>query len=166
MCIRDRRSTLGRDETLFAVGNGYLGMRGNPTEGRDAHTHGTFVNGFHETWEIEHPEAAYGFAKTGQTIVNVPDAKLMKIYVDDEPLLLATADLQHYERSLDMREGILRREIVWITPSRKKVRIRTSRMVSFTERHLAVMTMEIEMLEGDAPIVVSSQILNLSLIHI
>ena len=154
------RSTLGRDETLFAVGNGYLGMRGNPTEGRDAHTHGTFVNGFHETWEIEHPEAAYGFATTGQTIVNVPDAKLMKIYVDDEPLLLATADLQHYERSLDMREGILRREIVWITPSRKKVRIRTSRMVSFTERHLAVMTMEIEMLEGDAPVVVSSQILN------
>ena len=158
-CAPDK-STLGRDETLFAVGNGYLGMRGNPTEGRNAYTHGTFVNGFHETWEIQHPEAAYGFAKTGQTIVNVPDAKLMKIYVDDEPLLLSTADLQHYERSLDMREGILRREIVWTTPSRKKVRIRTSRMVSFTERHLAVMTMEIEMLEGDAPVVVSSQILN------
>ena len=31
--------------------------------------------------------------KTGQTIVNVPDAKLMKLFVDDEPLLLSTADL-------------------------------------------------------------------------
>lgn len=157
---RPDRSTMGRDETLFAVGNGYLGMRGNPTEGRHCHTHGTFVNGFHETWEIKHPEAAYGFAKTGQTIVNVPDAKLMKIYVDDEPLLLAEADLEHYERSLDMRDGVLRREVVWTTPSRKQVRIRTSRMVSFTERHLAVMEIEIEMLRGDAPVVVSSQILN------
>ena len=63
-------------------------MRANPEEGRDAHSHGTFLNGFHETWEIKHAEEAYGFATTGQTIVNVPDGKLMKLYVDDEPLLL------------------------------------------------------------------------------
>ena len=89
---------LGLTETLFAVGNGYLGMRANPEEGREAHSHGTFVNGFHETWQIHHAEDAFGFAKTGQTIVNVPDAKLMKLFVDDEPLLLTTADLEHYER--------------------------------------------------------------------
>ncbi|GAB3115031.1 glycosyl hydrolase family 65 protein [Janibacter alkaliphilus] len=152
--------TLGRDETLFAVGNGYLGMRGNPTEGRDAYAHGTYVNGFHETWPIHHAEQAFGFATTGQTMVNAPDGKLMKIYVDDEPLLLSTADLDHYERSIDFREGVLRREILWTTPSSKQVRIRTSRMVSFTERHLAVMSIEIEMLSGDAPVVISSQILN------
>ena len=69
-------------------------MRANPEEGRDAHSHGTFLNGFHETWHIHHAEEAFGFAKTGQTIVNVPDAKLMKLYVDDEPLLLAGADLE------------------------------------------------------------------------
>ena len=89
---------LGVTETLFAVGNGYIGMRANADEGREAHSHGTFLNGFHETWDIQHAEDAFGFAKTGQTIVNVPDAKLMKLYVDDEPLLLATADLEHYER--------------------------------------------------------------------
>ena len=96
---------LGLTETLFAVGNGYLGMRGNPEEGRDAHSHGTYINGFHETWSIHHAEDAFGFAKLGQTIVNVPDAKLMKLYVDDEPLLLANADLEAYERALDFREG-------------------------------------------------------------
>lgn len=64
--------TLGQRETLFAVGNGYLGLRGNHEEGdADAHAHGTFVNGFHETWGIRHAEAAFAFAKTGQTIVNV-----------------------------------------------------------------------------------------------
>lgn len=158
-CWPDTRD-LGVNETLFAVGNGYLGMRANPPEGRDAHTHGTFINGFHETWPIRHAEAAFGFAKTGQTIVNVPDAKLMKLYVDDEPLLLSTADLEEYERCLDFRDGTLRRDLIWRTPSGKKVQVRTSRMVSFTERHLAIMTIEVTMLEGDAPVVISSQILN------
>ena len=151
---------LGVTETLFAVANGYLGMRGNPEEGRTAFAHGTFINGFHETWEIRHAEAAVGFARTGQTIVNVPDAKLLKVYVDDEPLTIGTADLEHYERSLDFRDGVLRRSLVWRTPSGKRVRVDSTRMVSMTQRHLAVLTLEVTMLSGDAPIVVSSQLLN------
>ena len=139
---------LGVTETLFTVANGYLGMRGNPEEGRDALAHGTFVNGFHETWPIRHAEAAFGFARTGQTIVNVPDAKLMKLYVDDEPLILGTADLEHYERSLDFRDGVLRRSLVWRTPSGKRVRVDSTRMVSMTQRHLAVLTLEVTMLDG------------------
>ena len=55
---------LGLTETLFAVGNGYLGMRANPEEGREAYSHGTYLNGFHETWHIHHAEEAFGFAKT------------------------------------------------------------------------------------------------------
>jgi alpha,alpha-trehalose phosphorylase len=155
-----RPEDLGTTETLFAVGNGYLGLRGNPEEGRDAVQHGTFINGFHETWEIHHAEAAFGFARTGQTLVNVPDAKVMKIYVDDEPLILGTADLESYERTLDLAGGLLRRSLVWRTPSGKRVKVESSRMVSMTERHLAVLELEVTMLEGDAPVVISSQVLN------
>jgi alpha,alpha-trehalose phosphorylase len=151
---------LGHTETLFAVGNGYLGMRGNPEEGREAHSHGTYLNGFHETWPIHHAEEAFGFAKTGQTIVNAPDAKLMKLYVDDEPLLLGDADLDEYERSLDFRSGVLTRDLIWRSPGGKRVRVRSQRMVSLVHRHLAVMTMEITMLDAAAPVVVSSQLLN------
>ncbi|MCL8026522.1 glycoside hydrolase family 65 protein [Nocardioides bruguierae] len=155
-----RSHDLGVTETLFSVANGYLGMRANPEEGRDAYAHGTFVNGFHETWPIRHAEAAFGFARTGQTIVNVPDAKLMKVYVDDEPLILGTADLEHYERSLDFRDGVLRRTLIWRTPAGKRVKVESSRMVSMTQRHLALLSLEVTMLEGDAPIVISSQLLN------
>jgi alpha,alpha-trehalose phosphorylase len=151
---------LGTSETLFAIGNGYIGMRANATEGREAHSHGTFLNGFHETWQIQHAEDAFGFAKTGQTIVNVPDAKLMKIYVDDEPLLVATADLEHYERVLDFRTGLSVRDLVWRTPAGKRIGVRSERMVSFQHRHLAVMTLEITLLDEPAPVVVSSQLLN------
>ncbi len=151
---------LGVTETLFANGNGYIGMRGNPSEGRDAHSHGTFLNGFHETWEIQHAEDAFAFAKTGQTIVNVPDAKLLKLYVDDEPLLLREADLEHYERAMDFRSGVSYRDIVWRTPAGKRVRVRSERMVSLEHRHLAVLRFEVTLLDGNAPVVISSQLLN------
>ncbi|MEY2958537.1 MAG: hypothetical protein RLZZ01_1105, partial [Actinomycetota bacterium] len=151
---------LGLVETLFATANGYLGMRANPPEGRDAHAHGTFVNGFHETWPIQHAENAFAFAKTGQTIVNVPDAKLLKLYVDDEPLLLRDADLEAYERVLDFRTGVASRDLVWRTPGGKRVRVRSEQMVSLQHRHLAVLCLEVTVLDGTAPVVVSSQLLN------
>src|SRR5688500_19631877 len=120
---------LGLTETLFAVGNGYLGLRGNVEEGRDAHMHGTFVNGFHETWPIRHAEEAFGFARVGQTIVNAPDAKIIRLYVDDEPLVLTEAELLSYERRLDFRLGALSRSIVWRTQSSKSVILSSRRMV-------------------------------------
>jgi alpha,alpha-trehalose phosphorylase len=151
---------LGTTETLFSVGNGYLGMRGNVEEGRDSFAHGTFLNGFHETWPIQHAEEAFGFARVGQTIVNAPDAKLIRLYVDDEPLLLSVADLHEYERRMDFRTGIYSRELVWRTPGGKRVRISSTRMVSLTERHLAAMTFEVTLLDAAAPVAISSQILN------
>ena len=153
-------SDLGKTETLFALGNGYLGMRGNVEEGRDTHSHGTFINGFHETWPIQHAEEAFGFARVGQTMVNVPDAKVIRLYVDDEPLLLPVADLLHYDRTIDFRTGVLSRDILWRTPGGKRVHIRSRRMVSFTQRHLAVLTFDVTMLDDAAPVAISSQILN------
>ena len=153
-------SDLGKTETLFALGNGYLGMRGNVEEGRETHSHGTFINGFHETWPIQHAEEAFGFARVGQTIVNVPDAKVIRLYVDDEPLLLPVADLLDYDRTLDFRAGVLSRDILWRTPGGKRVHIRSHRLVSFAQRHLAILTFEVTMLDEPAPVAISSQILN------
>ncbi len=150
---------LGNAETVFSLSNGFIGIRGLHEEARPAVESGSFLNGFHETWPIVHAEQAYGFARTGQTIVNVPDVTIMKLYVDDEPLDLTSARLVSYERSLDLREGILRRELVWSTPGGKHVRVRSSRMVSLEHRHLGVIRMEIVVDEA-TPIVVSSQVLN------
>ncbi|QIG39939.1 glycoside hydrolase family 65 protein [Microbacterium sp. 4R-513] len=150
----------GVTETLFAVGNGYLGFRGNIPEGRHAHEHGTFINGFHETFPIRHAEQAYGFAEVGQAIINAPDSKVMRVYVDDEPLSFDIADVREYERVLDMRDGVVRRHVVWSTPSGKEVRIDFERMVSFEEKHLAIMRVDVTVLNADAPVTISSQIIN------
>ncbi|WP_277959370.1 glycoside hydrolase family 65 protein [Frigoribacterium faeni] len=150
----------GLTETVFAVGNGYLGLRGNPDEGRGGHSFGTFVNGFHETWPIRHAEEAFGFARVGQTIVNVPDAKVIRLYVDDEPFVLFEADILRHTRRLDFRDGVLTREIDWRTPSGKRVLVTSRRLVSFEDRHLVVIEYEVTMLDSSASLLISSQILN------
>lgn len=157
---RPHAMPLGLSETLFALSNGYIGMRANPPEGRDSAEHGTYINGLHETWSIKHAEDAYGLARQGQSIINAPDAKAMRLYIDDEPLRVGNADIWDYERSLDFREGVLRRRFIWRTPSGKSVRVTTDRMVSFQEKHVAVMSLEVELLDADAAVVINSQILN------
>src|SRR6516165_3830839 len=106
-------SRMPQMETLFALANGYIGIRGSFDEGAPAFQKGTLINGFHETWPILYPESAYGYARTGQTIVNVPDGTLIRLYVDDEPFDLERAALVGYERTLDMRTGILTRDLIW-----------------------------------------------------
>jgi alpha,alpha-trehalose phosphorylase len=149
---------LAQTETLFATSNGYLGMRGGPEEGTPVHQAGTYVNGFHETWPIVYGEEAFGFARTGQTLLPLPESHLIRLYVDDEPFDLAKANLIHYERALDMRTGTLDREVIWEKHSGKRIRIRSRRLVSFVHRHLAAIEYEVELLNADAPLVLCSQL--------
>ena len=153
------RHWMGNAETIFALSNGFLGIRGIFEEGRPAIEAATFCNGFHETWTIVHAEEAYGFARTGQTIVNCPDVTLMKLYVDDEPLYLPTARVTEYRRELCFSDGVLRRELNWSSPAGKQVHIRSSRLVSFEHRHIGAIDYEVTV-DTDAPIVISSQLLN------
>jgi alpha,alpha-trehalose phosphorylase len=149
-----------RAETVFSLSNGFVGIRGSFGEGRPALAPGTFINGFHETWPIVHAERAPALARTGQTIVNVPDATIIKLYVDDEPFYLPTAQVRDYARVLDMRAGTLTRELVWVTDAGKHVRIISRRIVSLEHRHLVAMTYEVTMLDHGAPVVISSMVLN------
>lgn len=148
-----------RSETVFALANGYVGVRGTLEEGRPSLEAGTFISGFHETWPIVHAEEAYGLAKVGQSIINAPDATVMELFVDDEPLFVPTALVDDYSRVLDMRSGILRRDLVWSTPAGKRVRVRSSRFVSLEHRHLIVMGFEVT-IDQPAAVAIVSRIVN------
>ena len=144
-------------ETMLSLGNGYLGMRGCPEEGGPNAENGTFINGFYETWPIVYGEEAYGYAKTGQTICNVTDSKIIKLFVDDEPFWLPHANLLSYDRRLNMKSGTLDREILWETPAGKQVLIRSRRLVSFVDRHVAAISYCVTLLNAEASVVISSE---------
>jgi alpha,alpha-trehalose phosphorylase len=157
---RYSKDHVDRAETVFSLSNGFLGVRGSFEEGRPVLSPGTFVNGFHETWPIVHAEEAHALARTGQTIVNVPDSTILKLYVDDEPLFLPTARTHDYARVLDMRAGTLTRELVWATAAGKHVRVRTCRMASLEHRHVIAMTYEVTALDHSVALAISSQVVN------
>ena len=149
---------LAATEALFTTANGYLGMRGTCDEGIPVEHSGTYVNGFHETWPIVYGEEAYGFAKQGQTIVDLPDAKVIRLYVDDEPFHLPTATLEGFERALDMRAGTLDRTLIWAHSSGQRVAITSRRLVSLEHRHLAAIAYDVTLLANDAPVVIVSEV--------
>jgi alpha,alpha-trehalose phosphorylase len=148
---------LAQLETMLALGNGYLGMRGCPEEGGPNAENGTFINGLYETWPIVYGEEAYGFAKTGQTICNVTDSKIIKLFVDDEPFWLPNAHFLNYDRRLNMKAGTLDREIIWETPAGKQVSITSRRLVSFASRHVAAISYCVTLLNAPAFVVISSE---------
>jgi alpha,alpha-trehalose phosphorylase len=148
---------LAQSETMLALGNGYLGMRGCPEEGGPNAENATLINGFYETWPIVYGEEAYGFAKTGQTICNVTDSKIIKLFVDDEPFWLPHANLLSYDRRLNMKSATLDREILWETPAGKQVSIRSRRLVSFENGHVAAISYCVTLLNAKASIVISSE---------
>jgi alpha,alpha-trehalose phosphorylase len=145
-------------ESVFAVANGYLGLRGTPEEGFPVHEGGAVLNGFHETWPIVYPEDAYGLARTGQTIVNATDGSIIRLFVDDEPFDLATANVVRFERVLDMQIGVLTREVEFVCPRGRRMLVRSRRLASLEHRHLAAMDYEVVALDGAARIAISSEL--------
>ncbi|MEK8108605.1 hypothetical protein NKG94_34075 [Micromonospora sp. M12] len=91
--------------------------------------------------------------------MSAPNAALIRLWVDDEPLDLRTGTLRSHERVLDLRAGVLRRETEWISPSGRGVRIRSTRLVSLPRRPVAAVRYEVEPLDASVELRVCSDLL-------
>jgi len=151
---------VGQAETMFALSNGYLGMRGTFEEGTPVREPGVFLNGFYEHRPISYGERAYGFPLVGQTMLNCPDGTTLKLFVDDEPFVVTKAEILSFRRGLDFQQGILSRDVRWATPSGKRMHLRTIRFVSLTHRHLAAIEYELTAEDADTHVVISSELAN------
>jgi len=146
-------------ESIFALANGYLGLRGTQDEGRPVYDPAPMLNGFYETWPMVYPERAYGFAETGQTILGVPDGAILRLYVDDEAFSLEQVDILEYERALDMSAGTLERRVVWRATDGSRYTVTSRRLVSFENRHLACIEYEVVSLDRAAHLTISSDLM-------
>ncbi|MCO8273657.1 family 65 glycosyl hydrolase [Actinoplanes sp. TRM 88003] len=149
---------LGQSESVLALGNGHIGLRANLDEGEPHVIAGTYLNGFYEQRPLPYPEGGYGYPEQGQTVVNVTDGKLIRLMVDDEPFHVAHGRLHAHDRVLDLRDGVLRRSVDWESPAGRRVRIRSTRLVSFTQRAVAAIDYEVEALDHEVRITVQSSL--------
>ncbi|MFF5234228.1 glycoside hydrolase family 65 protein [Dactylosporangium sp. NPDC000521] len=149
---------LGQTESLFALSNGHVGLRGNLDEGEPFGLPGTYLNSFYEERPLPYAEAGYGFPEEGQSILNVTNGKVFRLLVDDEPFDVRYGNLLSHERVLDLRAGTLRRDVDWVSPAQQRVKISTTRLVSLEQRSIAAFLYEVEPVDGPARVIVQSEL--------
>jgi alpha,alpha-trehalose phosphorylase len=159
--VRETRLDLERlapSESVFALANGHIGVRGNLDEGEPYGLPGTYLGGFHETRPLPYAEPGYGYPEDGQTVVNVTNGKIIRLLVEDEPFDVRYGELRSHERVLDLRAGVLQRRVEWVSPTNTRVRVSSTRLVSFTQRAVVAIAYEVEPLDGAVPVVVQSEL--------
>ncbi len=150
---------LAQSESVFALANGHIGWRGTLDEGEPHGLPGSYLNGFYEARPLPYAEPEYGLPESGQTIINVTNGKLIRLFVDDEPFDVRYGQLRSHQRRLDFRAGVLTRQADWVSRAGAQARISSTRLVSFTQRAVAAIYYEVEPLDGQRRIVVQSELL-------
>ena len=149
---------LDEAESLFALSNGHIGLRGNLDEGEPHGLPGTYLNSFYEVRPLPYAEAGFGYPEGGQTIVDVTNGKLLRLLVDDEPFDVRYGELLDHERVLDMRAGTLTRTTHWRSPSGKQVRVVSTRLVSLVQRSVAAIEYTVEAIDEFVRVTVQSEL--------
>ena len=156
-----QHQALRENESVFALGNGFIGMRGNLEEltasGSET-IQGSFLNGIFDSEPIVYGEGAYGYARNHETICNVMDAKSMALIADGESLDLGLSRVEKHVRQLDMRAGLLKRSFVWHTAGGCTLEIEMERLVSLSRQELAATGLIVRCIEGSCRLSIQSGI--------
>jgi len=134
-------------ESLLALSNGYLDMRGTLDEGAPTALAGTYLSGFHETRPIPYADRGFGDPEFDEVLVGVTDGTRIRLVVEGEPLDIRTGMVLEHERSLDLRSGMLVRTLRWRSPRGHEVTLHTRRLVSLDIRELAATEYNVGTLE-------------------
>ena len=149
---------LAQTESIFALSNGHLGLRGNLDEGEPFGLPGTYLGSVYELRPLPYGESGYGYPESGQSIINVTNGKLIRLLIDDEPFDVRYGQVRSHERILDLRAGMLTREVHWTSPAGQDVVITSERLVSFTQRAIAAIRYVVSPIGGPARVVVQSEL--------
>lgn len=146
-----------RDETLFALANGTLGVRG-ALEEADSASDGTFLSSVFEQNPIHYHERFPGFTRSTDTRVPVAEGKHIRLRLGDAPLRLHEAEWLDFERTLDLAAGALVRRLRLKTAQGQTLEIRARRVVPLAERALLAIRFEVASIDYTGPLTLCSSI--------
>ncbi|MDC8016042.1 beta-phosphoglucomutase [Tahibacter soli] len=144
-----------RDESLFALANGTLGVRGGFEESPSA-TQGSFLAGAWERSPIHYHEKFAGFARATDTRVPVADGTSIRVRLGDEAFDTATGIVLAFERALDLARGRLERVVRWRSPRGATVELRALRVVPIDADALLCIRLELHSVDYAGPVTFDS----------
>jgi kojibiose phosphorylase len=140
-------SQLHHKETLFTLGNGYLGTRGTFEEGFPDACTATFIHGVYDDVAVMHTE-----------LVNCPDWLPLMLVIAGERFRLDQGQVLSYQRSLELRWGLLSRDVLWRSPSGHTVNLRFERMISMADQHVLVLRCHVTPVDFEGAIEVEASL--------
>ena len=147
-------------ESLFSLGNGFMGQRNNFEENYSGeHFQGSYIGGVYYPdktrvgwWKNGYPDF---FAK----VLNAPSWIDLHIEINGLQLDLNTGKKIHvFERELDMRKGIYKRTFVVTLLDDTKIRVIATRFLSLEIESLGVINYQIEAFDKPCTIKIASQL--------
>ncbi|MFP4660849.1 MAG: glycoside hydrolase family 65 protein [Halanaerobiales bacterium] len=151
-----------QNESIFSLGNGYIGLRGTLEENYsgpdDTSTPGFYINGVYASECIIYGEEAPKQPRCSQTITNLADWSIINLYIDGEKFDMLTGKVENYSRCLDMKQGVLYRELIWESPGGKRVKIKICRFLSAQRLHLGVIKYDVEVLNFSGQVKIVSSL--------
>jgi beta-phosphoglucomutase len=134
-------------ETVFTIGNGYLGTRGCFEEGYPRAVPVTLVHGVYDDVPIVYTELA-----------NCPDWLSLIITVNGDRFRMDRGEILSYERRLDLRSGVLSRNIRWRSPNGQTIDIYFERFASFADEHVLAIRCQITPVDFEGLVEVQASI--------
>ncbi len=118
-------TVLSSKETVFTIGNGYLGTRGTFEEGFPGETSATLLHGVFDDVPI-------GFSE----LANTPNWLDLRIYMNGQIFRLDEGKILSYKRILNLRTATLHRDVAWLSPAGNTLRFEFERFASLANEHL------------------------------
>ena len=151
-------SSITRNETIFALANGSLGIRGGFEEVSPSASKAPISMAFTTRRPSCTARSRMPTPRIARSCSMSPMAIGITLSMGGEMLDLSTGTILAYERCLDLSLGILSREVRWRSPVGREIALRALRLVSFTRPAVAAIEWSIEVTNGGASLLVESSI--------
>ena len=150
---------LAQTESVFALANGHIGLRGNLDEGEPNGLPGTYLNSFYELRPLPYAEAATATRSRARRSSTSRTARSSACSSTTSRSTSATGKLLAHERELDLRAGVLVRQRR-LDVARRRTPSAFARRGSSrsSQRAVAAIQYEVEPLDGPLRVVVQSEL--------
>lgn len=134
-------------ETIFTLGNGYFASRGSFEEGFPGESAATFAHGMWDDMPIVFTE-----------LVNLPNWLNMRIEIDGRPFRLDHGEVLSFHRYTDLRQGVMRRGVLWRAPNGKTVDLHFERFHAYQRQHVGAIRLLVTAVSHDCRVSVRAGI--------
>ena len=134
-------------ETQFALGNGYLGVRGALEEKPKGAKPGTYIAGIYDRLTSQVAE-----------LVNFPNPFFFKFILKGEKFGATAMDILDHHRVLNMHDGVLTRRTVYSDVKNRRYDYQSIRFLSLENKNIGIMQVVLTPLDNNVTIEVQSGI--------